>query len=134
MSISEHPLGTAPPSPPLSPSDERDIEAFGTAFHADRHTLHHALSSQSNSDRDPLLLKSKLQTEEVIHDLRRRRQAQGKQNLGNFYLDQNAQIHSLLKSMDAHISDAQEDEDSNRTAVSLSCPACAKMPPWTARR
>lgn len=121
----DHPLSTGPfPSPPLSPSDERDVEAFkhegregqpATAY--DVGSLPY-LANGGSSASDPLLLKSKMQTEEHITALRHRKQGKNKQRVADFYSGQNSQIESLLKSMDDHIQEAQEEEDSNRTAVS----------------
>lgn len=124
----EHPLGdtkrsSSPvpfPSPPLSPSDERDIEAFAADVPAFNYRsgdfLSQALSGTS-SDRDPLLLKSKLQTEEHITELTHRRSTRSRKNLGDFYNRQNKHIHSLLKPMDKHIEENRADEDANRMAV-----------------
>lgn len=81
--------------------------------------LSNALSSASGNDRDPLLLKSKLQSEESITELRRRKSGKSRKNLGSFYSRQNAQIESLLKSMDDHIQDFAEEEDSNRSAIRI---------------
>ncbi|KAK4699608.1 hypothetical protein P7C70_g6654, partial [Phenoliferia sp. Uapishka_3] len=105
------------PSPPLSPGDERDIE-LGKDDLAQPQAYANAVSYSENteSDRDPLLLKSGLQTAEHINALRRRKQTKSKRGLGDFYLKQNEQIGNLLKSMDDHIQDAQDEEDTNRTA------------------
>lgn len=74
-------------------------------------------SSVSDSG-DPLLLASRLQTEEHINNLRHRKKGrkQGKV-VGEFYEKQNKQIESLLMTMDQHIENAQEEEDTNRLAV-----------------
>ena len=64
---------------------------------------------------DPLLLATRLQTEEHISELRKRKNGN---KTGAFYSKQNAHIASLLKSMDQHILEAEEEEDSNRLAVS----------------
>ncbi|KAJ7043928.1 cation efflux family-domain-containing protein [Mycena alexandri] len=76
-------------------------------------------SSVSN-DADPLLLASRLQSEEHIQNLRSRkkRRKQGK-NVGQFYEKQNKQIESLLLTMDQHIENAQEEEDMNRLAIKI---------------
>ena len=67
---------------------------------------------------DPLLLASRLQTEEQINTLRQRKKfrKQGKV-VGEFYEKQNKQIEALLMTMDQHIENAQEEEDTNRLAV-----------------
>lgn len=132
MDSYEHPLATTSttrksssspvpfPSPPLSPSDERDIEAFAADVPALDYRsggfLSQALSGTS-SDRDPLLLKSKLQTDEHITELTHRRSTRSRKDLGDFYSRQNRHIYSLLKPMDKHIEESQADEDANRTAV-----------------
>ncbi|GAA5883662.1 hypothetical protein JCM16303_004752 [Sporobolomyces ruberrimus] len=66
--------------------------------------------------KDPLLLATRLQTEEHISELRKRKNG-GK--TGAFYSKQNAHITSLLKSMDQHILEAEEEEDSNRLACKI---------------
>ncbi|KAJ6557295.1 CDF manganese transporter [Mycena vulgaris] len=72
------------------------------------------------SDDDPLLLASRLQTEEHINNLRHRkkRRKQGKV-VGEFYEKQNKQIEALLMTMDQHIENAQEEEDTNRLAIKI---------------
>ncbi|KAJ7645541.1 CDF-like metal transporter [Mycena polygramma] len=80
-------------------------------------------SSDHNSvsnDSDPLLLASRLQTEEQIQQLRQRKKKrkQGKE-IGEFYTKQNKQIESLLMTMDQHIEVAQEEEDTNRLAIKI---------------
>ncbi|KAJ6582943.1 CDF manganese transporter [Mycena vulgaris] len=72
------------------------------------------------SNDDPLLLGSRLQTEEHINNLRHRKKArkQGKV-VGEFYEKQNKEIEALLMTMDKHIENAQEEEDTNRLAGSL---------------
>ncbi|KAJ7729646.1 CDF-like metal transporter [Mycena maculata] len=80
-----------------------------------------SISSDLRSDGgDPLLLASRLQTEETLNNLRRRkkRRRQGKV-VGKFYEKQNKQIESLLLSMDGHILAAQEEEDTNRLAIKI---------------
>ncbi|KAJ7644281.1 cation efflux family-domain-containing protein [Roridomyces roridus] len=76
-------------------------------------------SSVSDSG-DPLLLASRLQSEETLHNLRNRkkRRKQGKV-VGSFYEKQNKQIESLLMTMDQHIETAQEEEDNNRLAIKI---------------
>ncbi|KAJ7712420.1 CDF-like metal transporter [Mycena metata] len=76
-------------------------------------------SSVSN-DADPLLLASRLQSEEHIQNLRSRKKKrkQGK-IVGQFYEKQNKQIESLLLTMDQHIEIAQEEEDTNRLAIKI---------------
>lgn len=112
----DHPLNThgAPfSSPPDSPKEERDMEqGFKHAVSSQRNNtdqlllapemnyagdfLSNAISSASSSDRDPLLLKSKLQSEESITELRRRKSGRSKKNLGSFYSRQNAQVRICL--------------------------------------
>ncbi|GAA5989292.1 hypothetical protein JCM5350_003433 [Sporobolomyces pararoseus] len=65
---------------------------------------------------DPLLLATRLQTEEHISELRKRKNGN---KTGAFYSKQNAHITSLLKSMDQHILEAEEEEDSNRLALKI---------------
>ncbi|KAJ7485657.1 hypothetical protein FB451DRAFT_1432239 [Mycena latifolia] len=69
---------------------------------------------------DPLLLASRLQTEEHINSLRHRRK-RGKQGklVGEIYEKQNKQIEALLMTMDKHIDNAQEEEDTNRLAIKI---------------
>ncbi|KAJ7672821.1 CDF-like metal transporter [Mycena rosella] len=76
--------------------------------------------SSTASDVDPLLLASRVQTEQHINDLRHRKKGrkQGKV-VGEFYEKQNKQIEALLMSMDQHIELAQEEEDNNRLAIKI---------------
>ncbi|KAJ7288496.1 CDF manganese transporter [Mycena rebaudengoi] len=69
---------------------------------------------------DPLLLASRIQTQEHIRDLRHRRNGkrQGKV-VGEFYEKQNKQIEALLMTMDQHIESAQEEEDTHRLAIKI---------------
>lgn len=63
---------------------------------------------------DPLLLKSRLQTEDHITDLRKRK---GKGKSAAFYTKQNQHITGLLKHLDDHVREADEEEDTNRLPV-----------------
>ncbi|KAJ7459680.1 cation efflux family-domain-containing protein [Mycena latifolia] len=76
--------------------------------------------STISDDSDPLLLATRLQSEEHINNLRHRkkRRKQGKV-VGEFYAKQNKQIESLLMTMDQHIENAQEEEDTNRLAIKI---------------
>lgn len=76
-------------------------------------------SLTDNHDTDPLLLKSKLQSQDHITALRRRTGSKKSRGVGAFYLRQNDQIASLLKSMDQHIEEAQEEEDTNRLQIKI---------------
>ncbi|KAF7297784.1 Cation diffusion facilitator [Mycena kentingensis (nom. inval.)] len=73
---------------------------------------------------DPLLLATRMQTEETINSLRRRKQRkkEGKA-AGEFYEKQNRQIAALLMTMDQHIESAQEEEDTNRLAIKIAIKA-----------
>lgn len=78
------------------------------------------LSNNSRgSDRDPLLLATKLQSDEHINSLRNRRAKKSQNRLGRFYQRQNAHIQALLKSMDDHIYEAGQEEEGNRMAVKI---------------
>ncbi|KAJ7695990.1 hypothetical protein B0H17DRAFT_1198311 [Mycena rosella] len=76
--------------------------------------------SSTASDVDPLLLASRVQTEQHINDLRHRKKGrkQGKV-VGEFYEKQNKQIEALLMPMEQHIELAQEEEDKNRLAIKI---------------
>ncbi|KAJ7065897.1 cation efflux family-domain-containing protein [Mycena belliarum] len=77
-------------------------------------------ATSTSSDSDPLLLASRLQTEEHINSLRRRRKhRKAGKVVGEFYEKQNKQIESLLMTMDQHIESAQEEEDTNRLAIKI---------------
>ncbi|SGY83497.1 BQ5605_C009g05640 [Microbotryum silenes-dioicae] len=119
--INEHPLAASPafvpfPSPPLSLSDR---QADLNAFEADPAYRGGFLASSlsRNEEADPLLLKSKIQSDEHLTELRSRRK--GGKVLDSFYTRQNDHITSLLKPMDKHIQEAAEEEDANRLPVSL---------------
>ncbi|KAF7365392.1 Cation diffusion facilitator [Mycena venus] len=77
-------------------------------------------SSGISNDGDPLLLASRLQSQEAIQNLRQRkkRRKQGKV-VSEFYEKQNKQIEALLMTMDQHIENAQEEEDTNRLAIKI---------------
>ncbi|KAJ7505488.1 CDF manganese transporter [Mycena galericulata] len=76
--------------------------------------------SNSDNGADPLLLASRLQTAETLNNLRCRKKGrrQGKV-LGQFYEKQNKQIEALLMTMDQHIENAQEEEDTHRLAIKI---------------
>ncbi|GAA5822040.1 hypothetical protein JCM5353_006209 [Sporobolomyces roseus] len=136
---SDSSLPTPPRSPtgikPTDPQALGDIEALKTTSATTSPSLHGgqgAFGPMTPSDglnqtayfpaitpiqsSDPLLLATKLQTEETISALRKRKNG-GK--TGAFYSKQNAHIASLLKSMDQHILEAEEEEDSNRLAFKI---------------
>jgi hypothetical protein len=98
---------------PIPPSDA------ATSSSTSNGSNRSSTSGLSNNG-DPLLLASRLQSEEHIQNLRQRKQRrkQGK-DVGEFYKKQNKQIQALLMTMDQHIESAQEDEDTNRLAVRL---------------
>ncbi|CAK5284435.1 unnamed protein product [Mycena citricolor] len=74
----------------------------------------------SDTDKDPLLLASRLQSEEHIKNLRqRKRHKKGGVVVGEFYEKQNKQIASLLMTMDEHIESAQAEEETNRLAIKV---------------
>ncbi|SCV74690.1 BQ2448_7719 [Microbotryum intermedium] len=117
--IEEHPLAPSPvpfPSPPLSPSDR---QADLNAFEADPAYRGGFLASSlsRNEEADPLLLKSKIQSDEHLTEIRRRRK--GGKLLDSFYTRQNDHITSLLKPMDKHIQEAAEEEDANRLPIKI---------------
>lgn len=82
----EHPLNTngpfpSPPGspPPSSPNDKIDLERnelsllnIPTSGYTEGFLLS-ALSSNINTDKDPLLLKNSIQSDQIISELRRRR-------------------------------------------------------------
>lgn len=68
---------------------------------------------------DPLLLKARLQTEDHITELRKRK---GKPKSAAFYQKQNEHITGLLKHLDDHVREAEEEEDASRLAVRLVFP------------
>lgn len=78
--ITSHPLSpsTSFPSPPLSPADERDLERVGD--------LELGASTPATEEHDPLLLRSKLATEEHFQELRNRKKSKSKtKKLSHFY-------------------------------------------------
>jgi len=148
---SDSSLPTPPRSPtgikPTDPQALGDIEALKTTSATTSPSLHGgqgAFGPMTPSDglnqtayfpaitpiqsSDPLLLATKLQTEETISALRKRKNG-GK--TGAFYSKQNAHIASLLKSMDQHILEAEEEEDSNRLAVRSPSSKLSLSPPRT---
>ncbi|GAA6011076.1 hypothetical protein JCM10207_005487 [Rhodosporidiobolus poonsookiae] len=68
-----------------------------------------------SSSADPLLLKSKVQTEEHISELRKRK---GNKSAA-YYKKQNETIDDLLKSLDQHVQEAEEEEDANRLSIKI---------------
>ncbi|BGP52141.1 hypothetical protein JCM10450v2_008112 [Rhodotorula kratochvilovae] len=66
------------------------------------------------SSHDPLLLRSRVQTDEQLSELRRR-----KVKSHAFYKRQNQHIEGLLKHIDDHVREAEEDEDSHRLAIKI---------------
>lgn len=89
----EHPLNShgpfpSPPGspPPGSPSDKIDLErnelgllTIPTSGYTEGFLLS-ALSSNTNTDKDPLLLKNSIQSEQHISELRRRRSGRRQSN------------------------------------------------------
>ncbi|KAF8208741.1 CDF manganese transporter [Mycena galopus ATCC 62051] len=77
-------------------------------------------SSGLSNQGDPLLLASRLQSEEHIQSLRQRKKKRKEGKVvGEFYTRQNKQIEALLMTMDQHIEQAQEEEDTNRLAIKI---------------
>ncbi|ORY56818.1 CDF manganese transporter [Leucosporidium creatinivorum] len=120
----DHPLANAEspgrlPSPPLSP-DDIDMErsaSQGNDFD-DAYRRHGFLATAiDQSERDPLLLKDKLQPEEHLKSLRHRKT--GKKHVASHYERQNSHIQSLLKPLNAHISEAQAEEEDARLSVKI---------------
>ncbi|KAF7299194.1 Cation diffusion facilitator [Mycena indigotica] len=106
---------SGPTTTPITPIPLEDINSpSATATSSDNS------SRMSSNDQDPLLLATRLQSEDHINSLRQRkkRRKQGKA-AGDFYDKQNKQIASLLMTMDQHIESAQEEEDSNRLAIKI---------------
>lgn len=85
-------------SPPLQPYAPRE---FGER-----------LSRAGSMSADPLLLSSRLRSEDDLASLRKRK------GLSAFYKRQNSQIKDLLKPMDDHIADQIADDKANSRAVS----------------
>jgi hypothetical protein len=82
----DHPLSPSPvpfPSPPLSPAD-RDLECLAGIEDDPAYRSGGFLASalSRTDEHDPLLLKSKLQSEEHMTDLRKRKKGK---TLGSFY-------------------------------------------------
>lgn len=110
------------PSPPLSPKDLEAARfphpsppldgAYQQAPYGEQ------LSRQGTMSEDPLLLSSRLRTDDDLASLRQRKGTA--KRLRNFYDRQNNQITALLKPMDLHIAEAAQDEEANSRAVSLS--------------
>jgi len=115
------------PSPPESPTQrERDLEAArGSPDSPPLAGAYQQAPFGEESSRpgsmvsDPLLLSSRLRSDEDIAELRRRKGNKAKaKTLQAFYERQNGQIKDLLKPMDDHINEAKLDEESNSRAVS----------------
>ncbi|KAI5481295.1 hypothetical protein MNV49_004917 [Pseudohyphozyma bogoriensis] len=117
----QNPLCTPSPSPPGSPSEEIDVEFTAASYPpSGRYDAGHFFSrAKLPSDADPLLLKTRLQSEQTLAELRKRKNGTKGRTLGSFYKNQNERIKSMLKSMDDHIEEAAEDEDNNRRAVKI---------------
>ncbi|TNY18740.1 hypothetical protein DMC30DRAFT_335861, partial [Rhodotorula diobovata] len=64
---------------------------------------------------DPLLLRDRVQTDEHLSELRKRK----KKSLHALYSRQNQQIDDLLKHIDDHVREAEEEEDNNRLAIKI---------------
>lgn len=104
-------------SSPLGPSP---VQTPGTLGVADYLGYFPPITPQASHD--PLLLKSRLQSEAHITELRKRK---GNSSAA-FYTKQNQHITGLLKHLDDHVREAEEEEDASRLAVShwlllLSC-------------
>ncbi|GAA5877806.1 hypothetical protein JCM8547_002689 [Rhodosporidiobolus lusitaniae] len=135
-SVKQHPLAPAPtkdsgdslPTPPRSPRlspQPRDVEASFQDIGAPALTPASPLVTLGGgyfgpaltptSSTDPLLLASRLQSEETISELRKRK--------GNkshaFYAKQRAEALSWLKPLDQHVAEAEEEEDANRMAIKI---------------
>ncbi|BGP20697.1 hypothetical protein JCM10213v2_008860 [Rhodosporidiobolus nylandii] len=140
MATMKHPLATnsaeslptPPRSPPLSPSKDDGLATpsalpVPSLSLADSPIASPSLPGTQGyfgpaltpiSSADPLLLASKLQTEAHITELKRRK---GKKHGGAaaFYENQNKRIEGLLKSLDRHVQEAEEDEEENRLAIKI---------------
>lgn len=119
------------PSPPESPTQrDRDLEAArstGSPSYSpplagayQQAPFGEGASRPGSISADPLLLSSRLRTDEDMAQLRKRNGSKAKaKTLQAFYERQNGQIKDLLKPMDDHINEAKLDEESNSRAVSL---------------
>jgi hypothetical protein len=96
------------PSPPPSPSPN-EVEAGRCSFE---------LSPSTGGDVDPLLLRSKLQSQEHISNLRHRGGKKEKK-LSSFYRVQNEQILTLLKPIEHHEAEAEAKESDERLQVNV---------------
>ncbi|GAA5997485.1 cation diffusion facilitator family transporter [Rhodotorula paludigena] len=138
MSIpaASHPLETPSkassdslPTPPRSPAREHVpvIGAPAPLDHARLGDVEGAVTSPGldvggsyfpaltpTTSHDPLLLRDRLQTPETLSDLRRR-----KNKSHAFYTRQNSHIDSLLKHLDEHVREAEEEEDASRLAIKI---------------
>nr|GAT50611.1 cation diffusion facilitator [Mycena chlorophos] len=105
------------PSPSPTPGPETASVEADTPSVVSQSATSSRLSQEGT---DPLLLATRLQSEEHINNLRQRKQRrkQGRA-AGDFYDKQNKQIASLLMTMDQHIETAQEEEDTNRLAIKI---------------
>ncbi|KPV72986.1 uncharacterized protein RHOBADRAFT_55233 [Rhodotorula graminis WP1] len=77
-------------------------------------TLGYFPALSPTTSHDPLLLRERVQTDEQLTELRRR-----KKKAHGFYRAQNEQIDNLLKHIDDHVREAEEDEDNNRLAIKI---------------
>ncbi|KAJ7163351.1 cation efflux family-domain-containing protein [Mycena filopes] len=96
------------------------LETLSSDARTTSSTVNGSDHSSISNDGDPLLLASRLQSNEHIQSLRQRKKKRRQgQNVGDFYEKQNKQIESLLLTMDQHIQNAQEEEDTNRLAIKI---------------
>ena len=111
------------PTPPRSPPLEAQVAHLSTleagtaavtpgASPALGSTLGYFPALSPTTSHDPLLLRERVQTDEQLSELRRR-----KKKAHGFYRAQNEQIDNLLKHIDDHVREAEEEEDNNRLAV-----------------
>ena len=96
-------------SSPLGPSPAQTPGTLGAADY-----LGYFPPITPQASHDPLLLKSRLQSEAHITELRKRK---GNSSAA-FYQKQNQHITGLLKHLDDHVREAEEEEDASRLAVS----------------
>ncbi|GJN94228.1 hypothetical protein Rhopal_007302-T1 [Rhodotorula paludigena] len=136
LPVASHPLETLSkassdslPTPPRSPAREHVpvIGAPAPLDHARLGDVEGAVTSPGldvggsyfpaltpTTSHDPLLLRDRLQTPETLSDLRRR-----KNKSHAFYTRQNSHIDSLLKHLDEHVREAEEEEDASRILAVL---------------
>lgn len=112
------------PTPPRSPTGQRPLDHAPADLEAATATTPSPMLGPGASlgyfppltpvaSHDPLLLRSRLQTEDHISSLRKRKGDKS----SDFYQRQNAHIHGLLKHLDDHVREAEEDEDTHRLPV-----------------